>query len=129
MMEAGEIKTIKDVQVSDKQTLVRVGFDVPLGGGEVADDFRIRAALPTIEYLIDHDARVIPCSHLGCPKGKVAEDDSLDQARRILDRDGKRLVPPGWRSSPKGPMPSPGRWRCWTPSPSRQAARCAWPTR
>ena len=102
-------KTVKDIDIAGKKVLVRCDFNVPLDKetGVITDNRRIRAALPTIQYLLDNNAKVILCSHLGRPKGEfnpkyslkpVAEELTkllnieVKLAKDVIGEDAKELV-------------------------------------
>ena len=88
-------KTVRDIDVNGKKVLVRCDFNVPqdLETGEITDNRRIVAALPTIKYLLEHNAKVILCSHLGRPKGEVNPKYSLkpvaDELSKLLNKEIK----------------------------------------
>ncbi|HET7522058.1 MAG TPA: phosphoglycerate kinase [Bacillales bacterium] len=85
--------TIRDIDVKGKKVFCRVDFNVPLDGGEITDETRILAALPTIQYLAAEGAKVILASHLGRPKGKAVDELRLDPvARRLSDLLAKTVV-------------------------------------
>ena len=91
-MDALNKKTIEDIDVAGKKVLVRCDFNVPLKDGVITSDKRIVSSLPTIKYLLDHNAKVILCSHLGRPKGEVNPEFSLAPvAKRLSELLGKEV--------------------------------------
>ncbi|MCM3708195.1 MULTISPECIES: phosphoglycerate kinase [Cytobacillus] len=85
-------KSVKDVELKGKRVFCRVDFNVPMKEGQVTDETRIKAALPTIEYLMNNGAKVILASHLGRPKGSVVEELRLTPvAKRLSELLGKEV--------------------------------------
>ncbi|EKN67746.1 phosphoglycerate kinase [Schinkia azotoformans] len=85
-------KSIRDIDVKGKKVFCRVDFNVPMSDGQVTDDTRIRAAIPTIQHLSEQGAKVILASHLGRPKGKVVEEMRLSAvATRLSELIGKAV--------------------------------------
>ncbi|HIX30826.1 MAG TPA: phosphoglycerate kinase, partial [Firmicutes bacterium] len=88
-------KTVTDIDVNGKKVLLRCDFNVPQDKetGAITDDKRIRAALPTIRYLLEHNAAVIACSHLGKPKGEWKEKLTLAPvAKRLSELLGQDVI-------------------------------------
>ena len=89
-------KTVRDIDVKGKKVLLRCDFNVPMakdGSGVITDDKRIRAALPTIQYLLEQGAAVIACSHMGKPKGQVKPELSLKPvAARLSELLGQDVI-------------------------------------
>ena len=86
-------KSIEDVNVAGKRVLCRCDFNVPTKNGKITSDKRIVAAMPTIKYLVDHNAKVILCSHMGKPKGEWKPELSLQVvADRISELLGKPVI-------------------------------------
>jgi len=82
--------TVKDINLKDKRVFMRADYNVPLKGGVIRDDTRIRESLPTIQYLLSQNAKIILASHLGRPEGKVVEEMRLkpvaDRLSELLKR-------------------------------------------
>jgi phosphoglycerate kinase len=86
-------KSVRDIDLKGKVVFCRVDFNVPMKDGNITDETRINAALPTIKYLTEQGAKVLLASHLGRPKGQVVEELRLDPvAQRLSDLLGKEVV-------------------------------------
>ncbi len=91
-------KTVKDIDVKNKRVIVRCDFNVPMKDGKITDDTRIRAALRTINYLLENDAKIIVMSHLGRPKGEPNMEYTLEPVAKrlgeLIGRDVKFISSP-----------------------------------
>jgi 3-phosphoglycerate kinase len=86
-------KTIKDIDLNGKTVLLRADYNVPLVKGQITDDFRIQQSLPTLKYLLEKGVKLIICSHLGRPEGKINPEYSLfPVAKRLGELLGKDIV-------------------------------------
>ena len=86
-------KSVEDIDVSGKRVLCRCDFNVPMKNGVITSDKRIVAALPTIQYLVNHGAKVILCSHMGKPKGEWKPELSLKPvAARLSELLGQEVI-------------------------------------
>lgn len=86
-------KTIRDIEVNGKTVLLRADYNVPLAGGKITDDYRIKASLPTVRYLLERNVRLIICSHLGRPGGRPDSAASLfPVAKRLGELLGADVV-------------------------------------
>ncbi|MFX0549905.1 phosphoglycerate kinase [Hathewaya histolytica] len=86
-------KSIEDINVKGKKVLVRCDFNVPIQEGKITDENRLKGALPTIKYLMENNAKVILCSHLGKPKGEPKKELSLEPvAKRLSTMLGKEVA-------------------------------------
>ncbi len=85
-------QTVRDIDLDGKTVLLRADYNVPLEGGKIMDDYRIKQSLPTIKYLLEHNAKLIICSHLGRPKGPKDIANSLfPVAQRLQQLLGKNV--------------------------------------
>src|SRR5579872_4854806 len=78
-------RTVRDLEVDGKRVLIRCDFNVPLDGNEITDDRRIAEAVPTLKYLLDHNASVIAMSHLGRPKHRSLENSLAPVAAKLSE--------------------------------------------
>jgi len=104
------LSSLDKTQLEGKKVLVRVDFNVPLNeSGQITDDTRIRAAIPTIEYLINNSAKVILAAHFGRPKGQVNEKMRLTpvdpKARKFLEEEMEKFFFGDGSQAPQGFVP------------------------
>ena len=84
------MKTVKDIDVKNKNVLIRVDYNVPIKDGKITDDLRVRESFPTIEYLLKEGAKkIILISHLGRPEGKANPDFTLNPVVKVLEKNFK----------------------------------------